>query len=90
MTLGSVGEEALGKNVLGNFLRGKSAPVENLLGQVAKQVDSVVVKPLAEPPQYRTVAKEVEAFSRNLSGENDLHDALAHVMTLKNPATVSG
>lgn len=45
---------------------------------------------MAEPVQYRTVKKEVEAFRRNLSPGLKRHDALGHVMTLKNPATPGG
>jgi predicted Rdx family selenoprotein len=88
--LGTAGEGALGKNVLGNFLCGKSALGERLLGGVAKQLNSAALKPGAELAQYRTVAEEVAAFSRNLDGNFPEHDALAHVMTLKNPATIGG
>jgi hypothetical protein len=86
--LGSAGEGVLGKNLLG-----KSAPVEKILGGVAKQVDTPVLQALAEPVQYRTVAEEVRAFnstfvSDGAAGAN--HDAVAHTMIFRNPTTPGG
>lgn len=56
-------------------------------GQIARAFD---------PKKYHTVAAEVRGFSRSLDdflGKNQFlrsHDARAHVLTLKNPATVGG
>jgi hypothetical protein len=88
--LGTAGEEALGKNLLGKSLLESRATGEKVLGGAARQVENALRKPLAEPVQYRSVAQEVEAFSRNLDDGLRRHDALAHVMTLKNPATYGG
>ncbi len=76
--------------MLGNLLRGKSVPGEKLFGGVARQLDSAALKPGAEPVQYRTVAQEVEAFSRNLDDGGRNHDALGHALTFKNSAKLGG
>jgi hypothetical protein len=88
--LGTAGEEALGKNLLGKSLLESRATGEKVLGGAARQVENALRKPLAEPVQYRSVAEEVAAFSRNLDPGFRTHDALAHVMTLRNPATNGG
>jgi hypothetical protein len=65
------------------------------LGKTLIRADDGSILRAFDPKKYHTVAAEVRGFSRYL-GELDFplsvrtHDARAHVLTLKNPATVGG